>query len=81
MGGYVTIPSKILAALPLLQPLRALSVLLIFCGGTQTTNRQPLAVSVFCPLGMLVNNFLFDQTNSSSVMYFSVSFKWIYCYN
>ena len=54
---------------------------LYFCGGTQMTNRRPLTVLVVCPLGMLVNNFMLDWTASSSAMYFSVSFWWIYCYN
>ena len=31
-------------------------------------------------IGMLVNNFMLDQTASSSAMYFSVSFWWIYSY-
>ena len=38
------------------------------------TNRWPLAVLVVCPLGLLVNNFLLDQTASSSAMYFSMYF-------
>ena len=41
---------------------------------TLTTNRRPLAVSVVCPVRLLVNNFMFDQTTLSSAMYFSVSF-------
>ena len=45
-----------------------------FYGGTLTTNHWPLAVSVVCPLGLLVNNFMLDWTTSLSVMYFSVSF-------
>ena len=43
---------------------------LYFCGGTLTTNRQPLAVSVVPSIGMLVNNFLLDWTTSSFAMYF-----------
>ena len=45
-----------------------------YCGGTLTTNRQPLAFSVVSPLGLLVNNSKFDRTASLSEMYFSVSF-------
>ena len=34
----------------------------------------------FFILGMLVNNFLLDRTASSSAMFFSVPFRWIYCW-
>ena len=47
---------------------------LYFNGGTLSINRWPLVVLVVCPLGLLVNNFMLDQTTSSSMMYFSVSF-------
>ena len=51
-----------------------MSKTLYFYGGTLTTNRQPYEVSVVCPLGLLVNNFMLDRTTSSSARYFSVSF-------
>ena len=40
------------------------------------TSCLPLAVSIVCPLGLLVNNFMLDQTAllSAMYMYFSVSF-------
>ena len=45
---------------------------LYFRGGTLTTNRPLLAVSVVYPLGLLINNFMLDRTASSSAMYFPV---------
>ena len=44
------------------------------------SNDKPSASRSLCRLpsiGMSVNNFMLDQTGSSSAMYFSVSFWWI----
>ena len=47
-------------------------------------NNKPSASSSLDRLSsivMLVDNFMLDRTASSSAMYFSVCFWWIYCYN
>ena len=51
-----------------------LHLVLYFCGGTLTTNRRLLTVSVVCPLGTVNQHFMLDRTAWSSAMYFSVSF-------